>query len=285
MAHNENTPIAISYKMPNFEYSHLRSDPGKFAHIELSEHSYYEIFFLLQGNVIYFVNGKEFMLSPHDVLCINRFESHAPRIIPTEGYERIFIHFHQEFIQSYYSFITPLLQLFSQTSDHTAAQLRLDPSSMERVMQILQEMESLFPEKDNDRILHLFLQLLFLLNIAYIDVSSLPENPANKNSKIMPVVDWIDAHYMEPINLDELSKQFYINKYYLCHVFKEHTGFSPINYINFKRIMRAAYLMSKNTPITDCCYSVGFNNYSAFYKSFVKYFGCGPREYIDSILS
>jgi len=275
------TATILSYKTQNFEYGRLRTEKGKQIYIETAEHSEYELFFFVRGNVIYFINDKQFLLTPHDVLCINRFEAHAPHILPTEDYERIYIHFNQEFIRDYYSFVSPLMQLFSHSPSRRIPHLRLTESSLHRVFSILDDMEKLFDSQDDKGILHLFLQLLFLLNLAHMDALSAPNSSPSKSEKLFAVLDWVDAHYTEPINLDELAKNFFINKYYLCHIFKDYTGFSPISYINFKRVTQAIELMSQNIPLTDCCYRVGFNNYSVFYKSFIKYFGCAPREYLE----
>lgn len=275
------TSTIISYKTQNFEYSRLRTEKGNQTHIETAEHSAYELFFFVRGNVIYFINDKQFLLTPYDVLCINRFEAHAPHILPSEEYERIYIHFDQEFIRDYYSFVNPLMQLFTQSPHRRIPHLRLNKVSLRQVFSLLEDMEKLIAAKDDHGVLQLFLQLLFVLNVAHLDALTAPNNSSSKSEKLFDVLDWIDAHYTENINLDDLSKSFFINKYYLCHIFKDYTGFSPISYINFKRVTQAIELMSQNVSLTDCCYRVGFNNYSVFYKSFIKFLGCSPREYIN----
>lgn len=44
---------------------------------------------------------------------------------------------------------------------------------------------------------------------------------APKKMSVADVKEYLEQHYSEKINFDKLSKQFFINKYYLTRVFKE----------------------------------------------------------------
>ena len=79
------------------------------------------------------------------------------------------------------------------------------------------------------------------------------------------------------ISLSDLEQQLYINKYYLCHLFKKNTGFTVFEYISNKRVMRAKQLLSKGVPVIEACYSVGFSDYSNFYKVFKRVTGIPPK--------
>ena len=66
--------------------------------------------------------------------------------------------------------------------------------------------------------------------------------------------------------------------------FKELVGKTPIDYLNFYRIERACeMLISGEKNITETAFECGFNDISYFIKTFKKYKGIPPKQYISSI--
>ena len=74
------------------------------------------------------------------------------------------------------------------------------------------------------------------------------------------------------------AKRFFISKYYLCHLFRKHTGVTVLAYLNSKRIAMAHHLISKGEPPTEVAYRVGFQDYSTFYRAYKKETGQAPTE-------
>ena len=66
---------------------------------------------------------------------------------------------------------------------------------------------------------------------------------APKKLSVVEVKEYLEQHYAEKITLDELSKQFFINKYYLTRVFKEQFGQSITAYLTSLRITHAKQLL------------------------------------------
>lgn len=91
---------------------------------------------------------------------------------------------------------------------------------------------------------------------------------------------YLDEHYHEDINLQLLSERFHISSYYLVHVFKKYTGFSPIQYIIRRRIGEAqSLLINSNESITKIAGMVGYDNTSYFTTLFSKTVGMSPKKY------
>jgi len=53
------------------------------------------------------------------------------------------------------------------------------------------------------------------------------------NEKITKLIKYINDNLNQKFNLETLAKKFYLDKYYLSHLFKENTGFSILQYINY----------------------------------------------------
>ncbi|MCM3727600.1 AraC family transcriptional regulator [Neobacillus cucumis] len=91
---------------------------------------------------------------------------------------------------------------------------------------------------------------------------------------------YIDEHYLEEISLNSLSEKLHISPYYLAHVFKESTGFSPIQYIIRRRIGEAqSLLINTNESVTNIAGIVGYDNTSYFTTLFSKTVGMSPKKY------
>jgi len=94
------------------------------------------------------------------------------------------------------------------------------------------------------------------------------------------IKSYIDKHYREDITLELLSQQFHISTYYLVHVFKKYTGFSPIQYIIRRRIGEAqSLLINTGDSITKIAGLVGYDNISYFTTLFSKLVGISPKKY------
>lgn len=80
------------------------------------------------------------------------------------------------------------------------------------------------------------------------------------------------------ISLDELSHRFFVSKYYLCRAFKKYNGISVHGYINRKRITYAKQLIDRGETASGAAYKVGYGDYSAFYRAYIKIIGKSPTE-------
>lgn len=94
-------------------------------------------------------------------------------------------------------------------------------------------------------------------------------------------LEFIEASYASPISLEEISGTVNMSPKYFCRFFQEMTHRTPIDYLNYYRIERACYqLLTTNHTITDVAYSSGFNDLSYFIKTFKKYKGTTPKQYL-----
>ena len=114
----------------------------------------------------------------------------------------------------------------------------------------------------------------FLLNSPSISVTD--------NQEIIRALTFIDAHYMEPITLEEIAKQANLNKSYLCRLFKQETNISVFAYVNQVRMRKAAQLLaSKNSSLSigAVASEVGIDDAFYFARKFKYFSGMPPREF------
>jgi AraC-like DNA-binding protein len=92
------------------------------------------------------------------------------------------------------------------------------------------------------------------------------------------VIRYLNENTERDIPHDVLAKKFFVSQYYLCRAFKKHNGISVHGYINQKRIMYAKQLIELGETASGAAYKVGFGDYSAFYRAYVKIIGKSPTE-------
>lgn len=98
--------------------------------------------------------------------------------------------------------------------------------------------------------------------------------------KWIPVKTYIENNFKSDIKLDELSRMFLINKFYLLRKFKENYGLTINQYVTNLRITHAKeYLRFSNMNITEIANELGFGDSSYFTRTFRKEEGISPTEF------
>ncbi len=94
------------------------------------------------------------------------------------------------------------------------------------------------------------------------------------------IKEYIDRHYMEPITLQSMGEALHISPYYLSHVFKQMSGYSPVQYLLRRRIGEAqTLLITTDLPITRIAEMVGYDTQSYFNLQFTKNVGMPPNKF------
>ena len=97
------------------------------------------------------------------------------------------------------------------------------------------------------------------------------------------VKEYIDRHYMEPITLQSIGKALHYSPYYLSHIFKEMSGYSPVQYLLRRRIGEAqTLLINTDLPISKIAEQVGYETQSYFNLQFTKHVGMPPKRFREN---
>lgn len=102
----------------------------------------------------------------------------------------------------------------------------------------------------------------------------------NRYPEITDTLDYINGHISDNITLQMLADRIYLSKDRFSHLFKEKTGYSPIEYIIKKRINVACnLLLHSNMTIQEIASECNFCTAAYFSKTFSKYMNLTPSEY------
>ena len=111
----------------------------------------------------------------------------------------------------------------------------------------------------------------------------LPEKTEDEDVLGVRIKSYIDEHYQEPLTLQEIGKELNVSAYYMSHVFKRATGYSPIQYLLRRRLGEAqTLLISTDLPIAEIAGMVGFDTQNYFNAQFTRHVGVPPKQYREN---
>ncbi|MES2678633.1 MAG: AraC family transcriptional regulator [Bacteroidota bacterium] len=91
---------------------------------------------------------------------------------------------------------------------------------------------------------------------------------------------FIDKHYAENIDLDNISDEAYFSKFHFIRLFKKIYGKTPHQYLISVRIEKIKELLKTGVPVSEACYAVGFESLTSFSGLFKKTVGVTPTAYL-----
>ncbi len=90
---------------------------------------------------------------------------------------------------------------------------------------------------------------------------------------------FIDSHFAENIDLDNISDEAYFSKFHFIRLFKKIYGKTPHQYLIFVRIENATKLIRNGITVSETCHTVGFESLSSFSGLFKRMVGKTPSDY------
>jgi AraC-like DNA-binding protein len=90
---------------------------------------------------------------------------------------------------------------------------------------------------------------------------------------------FIDEHYASDIDLDNIADEASFSKFHFIRLFRRVFGATPHQYLTTVRLSRACLLLREGLPVTDTCYSVGFDSLSSFTGLFKRTVGKTPSAF------
>lgn len=141
-----------------------------------------------------------------------------------------------------------------------------------------------FAKKNMPRICSsLCASLLMLMREILHDRHPDSTDPTETDQLANQIKDFLDQNYRTKLTLKEIGDRLHINYYYLSHIFKDKTGYSPMQYIMYRRVGEAQSMLHyTQKPIGEIAHQLGFSSHSHFSAVFTRSVGISPSEYRDS---
>lgn len=246
-------------------------------------HEMYELYYLYEGERMYFIRDRSYLILPGDLVLINRRELHATSDSERLGHARVVINFSDSLVERMKDEAPFLLDAFT----YATPVLRLDLPTRRIVEDILDKMihEAKEPHLGQTFAITHFLVELLMFTARFVRVHPVtsPEHVSPLHRKISTIVRYINTHYADPLRLEELAEQFEISPAYLSRMFKEITGFSLVEYVNLVRVQEAQKLLATTRlKVIVIAEQVGFGSLVQFGRVFRLMTKMTPLRYRQS---
>ena len=102
----------------------------------------------------------------------------------------------------------------------------------------------------------------------------------NELLRLGSVLQYIEEHYSEKINGEQLASMISISYYHFCRIFKQATSKTVTEYINKVRIKNSIEMLNNtNLNITEISLATGFTDINYFTRLFKKHIGITPLAF------
>ena len=246
-------------------------------------HDQMDILLTMSEGGDFYVRNKVYPITRGGLFILNPDDLH--RSIPQPGslYQFYSIRFFEEDVSGFSSKNFDVLSCF-QNHEQFNHHIQLHGDQLDHLLKLINKMEYYLSADCSAYgkevlINTLLAETLVYLNFLY-DVPVRPLPPDNEGiSKLQPVISYINEHISEKLSLDILSKQLFVNKYYLSHRFKNVMGIPISEYIIRRRLSRAKLLLRQGYSVALSGERSGFNSTEYFVRTFVKFVGISPKQY------
>jgi len=104
--------------------------------------------------------------------------------------------------------------------------------------------------------------------------------PFKKPFVVKKALEYIREHFSEPLQIQDLAREWGVTPQYLIRRFQQSQGISPLRYCNHYRIQRAKDLLRESSmSIKEIAYAVGLHNQYYFSRLFKSIEGVPPSVY------
>ncbi|MBR4874104.1 MAG: helix-turn-helix domain-containing protein [Clostridia bacterium] len=275
-------------KNPGDKHSLMTSDffnrPDKGAHgikgrqihltkqVFLHSHEHYEMEYILEGEMVNYINGTKVVMKPGDFYLLGTNDYHE--VIPrNNSVHKLSMFF---YLPATDSAVKQFLE--SSRCPIVGTIPEIDRPAFEALFRQVYETENYRVFEHTDSV---SLAALLALHIAYRSNPSFPGGKKPSTGYIQTALRYILSHYQEPLTLDSVAKFLGLSPTYFCRLFASQMEVSFLDYLSDVRIQKAKSLLifDPQKSITQIALEVGFESYSSFYRCFLNIIGVSPKEF------
>ena len=254
-------------------------DVGK-SHLDEKKHTHgncYEILQVISGEGNFMIGNCIYPLISGAVYFVNGIDYHSSYPRDPQVYIRNKIVISADFVNKVAE-ITDSQYLIDELFLREGRQpAQLSDEEFAYVEQEMCQIKNVLKEDCVDTKLQIIIAIFRICSRVYAKQDSFIE-PIHEH--INRTLKFINDNIQNQMSLIEICQQVHISKYYLCHIFKETTGMTVMQYILQRRLAIAKRkLLYTDMSLSEIALSTGFGSFSYFSMLFKKMEGMQPSEY------
>ena len=224
----------------------------------------YQIMYLVSGNMTVRYEGKEYKVPESSLVLLDLRKPHYYRAdtkIRMQWYLMNWVS-----LPAYYEY---LLRAHSPVFPMDRKLIFLMNSLKKELMQ----------REPNDHVV----SMLITETLCSLSINSKSE----LSGPVQRAVNYMNAHYSEPVSLQDIAEHASLSKYYFSRQFQNEVGLTPWEYLTQERMRHAMQLLSDSgQSIESISYACGYAGASHFCRAFKKETGFSPaffRKFLSNV--
>lgn len=240
-------------------------------------HTSIEIFAVLEGELLFYINNEKYPLHAGELLIVNANEIHSVNALKENKTAVIQIPLRQ--FENYFT-----AQQFIRFEGGIHRETDSENPSDRRLISLVQRLYNVYTERRNGydfRTISLYYELLYLMVTQY-RVTEVEEKELRHNrhlSSLSRITTYMREHYREDLKLSDLAEAFGYSDAYLSRMFRE---YAKVNFKTYLQDIRMAYacrdLLNTDHTIGQIAMDNGFCSSRGFAKDFKKRYGILPSQ-------
>lgn len=251
---------------------------------DLHSHEGYEIYFFQKGKANYIIGSAVYSLTAGDLLIFKGDTMHHAKPTLDVPYGRTVLNFKLSYITDVLpsSMMEQMEYLLNKPGGQLVRWSEVERPEIEKLLfQISSENDKRVVGYDA-MIKAYFVQLLVKIYRAAnsLEMQTQTLHMSQKESNVQEVLKIINDRFQEDLSLDDMAELVHLNKHYMCHCFKEVTGFTVNQYLTKRRVDEAKkVLLTTNISIGRVSEMIGLNNSIQFSRLFKQHVGVSPQSF------
>lgn len=240
-------------------------------------HTSVEIFTVFEGQLYFYLDEKEYLLSPGEFLIINSNEIHS--IQAPEKNQTVVLQIPLKMFEEY--FTAQRFIRFMQPKNTEGAYTRQQDAYF---AELIQEIYQIYAEKAlgyEFRVRSIFFEIMYLLVKNYREtiVAEGEIRHSRKLDTLTKITSYMREHYTEDLKLSQVASIFGYSAEYLSRLFVKHAN---VNFKTYLQDIRMGYayreLLNTDYTIGQIAQRNGFRSSRAFANAYQKRYGILPSE-------
>lgn len=258
--------------------------PYRQEDIEGHDHHFFELVYVTGGTAVHTLNDASGTLTAGDYFLIDYGSIH--RYTKSRDFTLLNCLFLPDIIddtmsgcRSFDALMQRCLIRYYTPALHQTTANRIFHDEDGRVLALLSGMQKEYQEKKAGYPEILRCRLIEILILTLRSVVR-PARPLSKNSAVLGVITYVDAHYQEALTLGRFCDEHHFSLQYISRRFKQDTGMTFRDYLQKVRIEKSCELLAgSDMRVSEIAQSVGYGDLKFFNRLFKKLLNLSPREY------
>lgn len=233
-------------------------------------HEEIELLYFTEGSAVISCNLREYKVQKGDIVLVNGKELHSGNLADRAS-TYYCIHVNTAFFGNHIGNEYVIFDTLIRDAECAAM--------LDEVIRRIHEV-GFRNEIEIKRMMYSFFSRLVQTGVRAVLTESDYQREFKKLDTFNRIVEYVDKHYGEEMNVSLLADRFYMSGSYFAHFFKQKAQKSVIQYVNEVRISHAkSFLEREEMSVGEIADRCGFGDFNYFSRKFKELVGMTPTEY------